>query len=261
MDIRSHDERVQYTSTSIHTQRGLFLKMDPVGTNMVRVLLLMMIVLHLSGGLSSRAPSTKSSYIYILKNSVIDKLEPIASQSFPDLAAKRTRIFNKLREFTNREHRKMIEHVIEYAQSSGLPITYDSFWITNQFLIKSETNIPEDYKTKFQNDFQDQLQGNPIESPHESEQLAPLVFIDNGREPRASTITPSLQQIRVQGAWHMGYNGTNVTVAIIGGGVRYSHPNIQNQYLGDYGWYDPFFNSMEPFDNAGFGTDALGIMV
>jgi len=53
-------------------------------------------------------------------------------------------------------------------------------------------------------------------------------------------------------------NAAEVRVATIDTGVRVTHEALKDNFLGQYGWYDPYLQTPEPNDQNGHGTHTTG---
>ncbi len=69
--------------------------------------------------------------------------------------------------------------------------------------------------------------------------------------------------------WAEGVNGSGIVVGEADTGVDWTHPVLQSSYRGwsdrgtahDYNWYDPWDDSVEPWDDVGHGTNTLGTVL
>jgi len=67
------------------------------------------------------------------------------------------------------------------------------------------------------------------------------------------------QGINAESAWNkFGVTGTGVKIAIIGSGVNYTLPDLQDQYLGGY---DFAYNDSDPMDTLNWGTNKASIIL
>lgn len=53
-------------------------------------------------------------------------------------------------------------------------------------------------------------------------------------------------------------NISSIRVGIIDTGARHTHQAIRDNFLGEYGWYDPYEKTPIPYDNNGHGTHVTG---
>lgn len=83
-------------------------------------------------------------------------------------------------------------------------------------------------------------------------------------------IESNLERIQAPRVWQEGINGSQVVVANIDTGVRYTHQALIQAYRGnlgggnfdhEYNWYDAYSKLPTPFDTHGHGTHTMGIMV
>ncbi|CAL8080282.1 unnamed protein product [Orchesella dallaii] len=126
-----------------------------------------------------------------------------------------------------------------------------SFWISNQVFVKGADSelvqlIAED---------------DQVESINE-EAIAHLdePFDKKVVETLADEHQWGVVKIQAPEAWAElgGLNGNGVVIATIDTGVRVTHEALIDNFLGDYGWFDPATKTPAPTDNNGHGTHTTG---
>ena len=133
----------------------------------------------------------------------------------------------------------------------------ESFWMTNSLLVVNATSqcvkklqslasvreirIPERY---------------PMDQPAESSISVNVSAILQGRE-----VAWGVRRVNAPAQWAQGITGQGVVVGIIDSGVRLSHETLRHNYVGEYGWFDPYHGTQAPSDDLGHGTHALGTIV
>jgi len=145
--------------------------------------------------------------------------------------------------------------VHELLQSEFPEADFQSFWISNQVYIKGASlglvqrisRIPS---------------VSTIHEEKETELMMPLVETLDvfGHAPNVEEWGVCL--IQAPEAWGLdgGNNGENVVVATIDTGVRVTHEALKANFLGDFGWFDPYKFTAEPNDQNGHGTHVTGII-
>ncbi|ODM87619.1 Bacillopeptidase F [Orchesella cincta] len=53
-------------------------------------------------------------------------------------------------------------------------------------------------------------------------------------------------------------SGEGVIIATVDTGVRGTHEALKDNFVGEYGWFDPSTSTPEPTDNNGHGTHTTG---
>jgi subtilisin family serine protease len=153
----------------------------------------------------------------------------------------------------------------ESDSSTSLFSSSKSFWITNQVYVKDataelliklmgESNVAE-------------IREEAIFSIEEPTSVTVLsdsaITVDtNGSVAVGEAITAAwgVAKIGAVDVWAKGFTGENVVVATIDTGVRSTHQSLRDNFLGDYGWFDPVANTTTPTDGAGHGTHVTGLI-
>jgi len=147
--------------------------------------------------------------------------------------------------------------IIKFLSSQSSSIHIQSFWITNQIYIRdADTVLVSALAENF---------------PHLISRIDKEIFIEL-EQPVSTNLNTTLEtnqwnliKIQVPEAWaHLGGEskaGEGAIVANIDTGVRGTHEALADNFLGDYGWYDPSAVSQTPSDNNGHGTHTMGTMV
>ena len=126
-----------------------------------------------------------------------------------------------------------------------------SYWISNQILIEgaSEDMIQELEKRNDVVSASIELE-YPIEEPTEI----------SDEETGTNSLQWGVQRVRANSIWNQ-FTGKGVVVGGIDTGVRGTHRILKNNFLGKYGWYDPYQKSKYPNDEGGHGTHTMGSIV
>lgn len=69
-----------------------------------------------------------------------------------------------------------------------------------------------------------------------------------------------IKMIKADLLWNQGYEGNNITIAILDTGCDYSHVDLQNNIIGGYNFTNEGENSSSYIDNNGHGTHIAGII-
>lgn len=124
-----------------------------------------------------------------------------------------------------------------------------SFWITNQVLIKGARADLIEKLTQL----------DEVESirPPITIQLEP-VHVNPMPRTNNQTLEWGIEKIQAEQVWRSGNKGEGVIVANIDTGVRVSHETLKDNFVGDFGWFDPYDKTTVPTDGNGHGTHTMG---
>jgi len=128
-------------------------------------------------------------------------------------------------------------------------IKVKSLWITNQVYVKNVNAA-----------LLAQLASRPDVSEIQENEMIPLEAPIDLKEAN-STLRDNEWGIIKVGApevWAAGNNGAGIVVANVDTGVRHTHEALSSNYIGEYGWFDPYTNEEVPFDSNGHGTHTIG---
>ncbi|CAL8111453.1 unnamed protein product [Orchesella dallaii] len=126
-----------------------------------------------------------------------------------------------------------------------------SFWISNQIFVKDADS--ELVKLIAEDDQVDSINEEAV--AHLDEPFDMKVV-----ETLADEHQWGVVKIQAPEAWaEMGaLNGNGVIIATVDTGVRVTHEALRDNFLGDYGWFDPSSSTPAPTDNNGHGTHTTG---
>jgi len=143
----------------------------------------------------------------------------------------------------------------QYLNSGGLPLYHVSLWITNQLYVKA-ASVQDIYALATLDDVSavDEEAFITLDDP------TPDSDVIYGRpNPEAEW---GIKKIQAEEAHALLRNATNaaaeIRIATIDTGARYTHEALKDNYLGTYGWYDPYDKTPAPIDNNGHGTHTTG---
>lgn len=200
-----------------------------------------------------------------LKHALQSKGSANVFVSFTEGTANVLNSFNRLNFNTRADRLTSLKHSLEkhanavqaqviHTLKSKFPIVkFQTFWISNQIYIRgasldlvlSVAKLPSVAS---------------IAEETETEIMMPVIeSVDaSGRGPNAEEWGVSL--IQAPEAWGLdgGNNGENVLIATIDTGVRVTHEALKDNFVGDFGWFDPYEFTASPNDQNGHGTHVTG---
>jgi len=126
-----------------------------------------------------------------------------------------------------------------------------SFWLTNLVYVKdADTEL-----------IQQIAEDDQVESITE-EQVAHLIEPVDMKNVEALADEHQWGVVKIQApeAWQeLGtLSGEGVIIATVDTGVRGTHEALKDNFVGEYGWFDPSTSTPEPTDNNGHGTHTTG---
>lgn len=148
-----------------------------------------------------------------------------------------------------------IQGVSSNFESDNLPVDVKSLWISNELYIPNAT--PELIDQLAEMDDIDHIYEEHIIT------LDELILADDG----SSDIMPNreeniiewgIEKVDAPTVWLEGNTGEGVVVGSIDTGVQGTHEALQDNFVGEYGWFDPYDQSPEPIDTNGHGTHTMG---
>lgn len=163
-------------------------------------------------------------------------------------------LVDRLVQYSHEKQQEVLAVIKEDAANTSTPNSgaAKSLWITNEVYVRDAT--PE---------LIEKLKEIPSLGSIREEVIAKLSI----RESTAVAMDENdfigewgLERIQALDAWKLGYLGRNIRVASIDSGVRVTHEALRNNFVGDYGWYDPISKSTTPNDPGDHGTAAMGLI-
>lgn len=163
-------------------------------------------------------------------------------------------LVDRLVQYSQEKQHEVLAVINEDATNTSTPDSgpAKSLWITNEVYVRDAT--PE---------LIEKLKELPTLGSIREEVVATLSI----RESATAAMDENdfvgewgVERIQAVEAWKLGYLGRNVRVASIDSGVRATHEALRNNYIGDYGWYDPISKSKTPNDPGDHGTAVMGLI-
>jgi hypothetical protein len=141
------------------------------------------------------------------------------------------------------------KRVLDYLATVD-SITVTSFWINNQIFVRGASmTVVEDLSQFSEVSELVEEEFFEIDMPVESQE-------SSGPAPLAEW---GVDIIEATKAWELeGNTGNGVIVATIDTGVRVTHQDLKDNFLGAKGWFDPYLSTEEPNDQNGHGTHTTG---
>jgi subtilisin family serine protease len=141
------------------------------------------------------------------------------------------------------------KNVLEFLQNNN-EFSVTSFWINNQVYVKNaDLSLVEQLATfpEVAEIVEEEFFEIDVPVPSEDEE-------SNG--PNA--VEWGVEKVEAPGAWAIGNDGKGIVVATVDTGVLVEHQDLKDNFVGDYGWFDPGKGTPTPNDNNGHGTHTTG---
>ena len=141
-------------------------------------------------------------------------------------------------------------------------VSYQAFWIDNLILVPSASREVFDGLLGFE-------EIEVLRARRTLDLIEPVARAEAPSGGRA--VEPNIGHVGADQVWALGYTGTDMVVANIDTGVRYTHDVLEPHYRGNlgggvfdhaYNWLDGVDGSAAaPFDDHGHGSHTMGTMV
>lgn len=187
----------------------------------------------------------RANIFITLKADTSSVLENIQNSRFADRSTKLNALHAAL---TNHAH-KTQEPILSFLQEAQTP-QVTSFWITNQIYVK---NADRSLVSSLAESFPDLIAN--IDEEFFAHLIQPVKVQTNVTRSNADHEWGVIK-IQAPEAWEsLGTAaGEGVLIATVDTGVRATHEALRNNFVGDYGWFDPSTRTPAPTDNNGHGT-------
>lgn len=186
-----------------------------------------------------------------MHGSTSEHLERFQESDFKSRDEKIAAMVESLEMFTFDAQKPVEKLLLQEASANGQPAysQYKKYWISNEMFIENASAA-----------LLEKLAQEPsIAEIYEQEviQLEEPVFepLDNSTSP---TVEWGVERVQATSVWGSGNTGKGIVVGAIDTGVRSTHQDVKNNFVGAYGWYDPENKEAEPYDGNGHGTHVIG---
>lgn len=141
------------------------------------------------------------------------------------------------------------KQVLAFLESKGL--SFGTLWITNQLYVYGADLALVESLSAFEEVAE--ISEEEIVELDEPIDFKPVT----GISPLAEW---GVDKIQAPAAWALagGNNGQGIRVATIDTGVLITHEALKDNFVGTYGWFDPYQQTPEPNDQNGHGTHTTG---
>jgi serine protease AprX len=198
-----------------------------------------------------------------------DKADLSGAAQLPTKAQKGTFVYNAL----TAKARESQAGALQVLGAAGAPAR--SFWIANTIVTRGDLTLIEALASRSDVRAIYAVGTGRIDEPLDRIAEAPG---SSTSTTAVSTVGPSLDWVRADEAWALGYRGQGAVVAGADTGVRWTHEALKRQYRGwdaatgtanhDYNWHNGAAvnascpgNDAEPCDDNEHGTHTVGTMV
>jgi subtilisin family serine protease len=205
---------------------------------------------------------TTINLVASVRGGTISALEGAGSRAFAEFntssrGAQIARLVDRLRNSSAEAQQPLAQLLGQESETSATFSFSTPFWISNQMLI-ADASVGLVRKLE---------QEPSIAEIHEEEILTmgndfKLEQVDRTSGDLEANIQAwGVRKIGAEAVWAQGIVGENVTIATIDSGARSTHEALRDNYVGEYGWFDPETKRAAPFDSSGHGTSILGSIV
>ena len=180
-------------------------------------------------------------------------------RSYDSRVKKISSLHNELVENARVSQERVLEALSGYSvpgrEALGVP-GVKSLWISNQMYIPNAT--PELIgELTLMDDI------SWIYEEHVITVDEPIVAEDGSSDVSAGRASDAanewgIEKVEAPEVWASGNTGEGVLVGTIDTGVQGTHEALKDNFVGDYGWFDPYDQSPVPIDTNGHGTHTMG---
>lgn len=184
-----------------------------------------------------------------LKGGNTRAIHRVQSKSFRTRSDRTSSVVQNLRAIARQSQRNIFSLLTKQRRLSSL--SAQSFWITNQvFIEKASRDLMEKL-----------VQLDEVETirPPHLIRMDPMPQMEEVHN--SSALEWGIERIQADAVWESGNTGQGIIVASLDTGVRGTHEALKDNFLGDFGWFDPYEKTTVPTDGNGHGTHTMGTMV
>lgn len=188
-----------------------------------------------------------------MKERTTQTLATVESMTFSSRTERIETMVSLLKAFTSESQKPVVDYLTETQGEKNFE--FESLWVTNMIMVRDvdlETalRLAEFPEVEYVRQ-EEQYPLDPILNFHEytPEEL------DNLDE---NEIQWGVAHVQAPTVWESGNRGQQILIATVDTGVRVTHEALANNFVGEYGWYDPGQQTSEPNDGNGHGTHTTG---
>lgn len=190
-------------------------------------------------------------------------IEQVIESQYSSRNQRLNSLFDKLTDHADKTQKKILEYLLDSKSNSQLQVR--RFWATNQIYVKGATrDLIRTLETKFPADIHS-IYPNQIIA-HIAEPIMKNVsqHLNNSRVEDEDFQSWGLPKIQTREAWkelataNLLKSTSEIRIATIDTGVRHTHNALRDNFLGQYGWFDPTIGEPQPEDRMGHGTHTTG---
>ena len=199
---------------------------------------------------SLREKST-ANILISMKDTTAAVLNSIKTRSFATREDRLNTVAGTLKQFAAKSQADVLS-VLEKAKQEK-PIRVESLWITNQIIVRDA-----DLALVQQLISMDQINKIEEEAFFPLDEPLDLQVFENMGKAEDDEVQWGVKMVEAPVVWSQGNRGEKIIVATIDTGVRVTHEALRDNFVGEYGWFDPSRKTAEPNDQNGHGTHTTG---
>jgi len=204
--------------------------------------------------INSLREKERANILISMRETTGSVLEGLNTRTFSTREDRLNSVANALKAFSAQSQVNVRQFLDKVRQEK--PIQVEFLWITNQIIVRDA-----DLTLVEQLIGMEEIQGITEEIFYQIDEPIDLKVQDNLGEANEEEVQWGVKQIEAPVVWSQGNKGEQIIICTIDTGVRVTHEALKDNFVGDYGWFDPTYKTPLPNDQNGHGTHTTGNIV